>query len=136
VWEQVWVFWRKENVFLLSTFNPRSVQCTAWSFFPTGYYGVIKINNASCIKGQIGRTSIKYTGVWPSKFAKVVGKNKRGQCTCQHNTEARSLCLKKKYVLHILSVVFVALGIQHVMRMRRILLSCQTVPYFPTLSHN
>ena len=38
-------------------------------------------------------------------------------------------------VLHIPFVVFVALGIQQVMRMRRILLSYPTVKYFSTLSH-
>jgi len=45
------------------------------------------MNSASCMKGEIGRTAVN------NKVAKMVRKNKKEQCTFQHNTETRSLCL-------------------------------------------
>jgi hypothetical protein len=57
------------------------------------------------------------------------------------NIEARSCnhcCRAKSVNITYSEYVFVALVIQHAMRMRRIILSsvaCLAVPYFPTLSH-
>jgi len=57
------------------------------------------------------------------------------------NIEARSynhFCSGKEVILHILRLCFIALGIQHAMRLRHIVLSCVAclaVQYFSTLSH-
>jgi hypothetical protein len=71
-----------------------------------------------------------------------VGKQKEDrQCTYKCNIEARSrnhCCRGKAISITYSKYVSVALVIQHVKRMRRIILSsvaCLAVPYFPTLSH-
>jgi hypothetical protein len=55
--------------------------------------------------------------------------------------EARScdhFCCGKAITITYSECVFLALGIEHAMRMRRVIFSyvaCPTVPYFSTLSH-
>ena len=103
--------------------------------FPTGYYGLIKMNNASCIKVQIGITAVNTLECDLVTVRKWSGKTRKAHVRISITARRVRCFLEKKYVLHIPSVVFVALGIQHVMGMRRILLSCPTVLYFSTLSH-
>ena len=59
----------------------------------------------------------------------------------ERNREARSCdhgCSGKAISITCCECVFVALGIQHAMRMRRFILpsvACSALQYFPTLSH-
>jgi hypothetical protein len=56
----------------------------------------------------------------------------------QRNIDAHScnhICSWKAICITYFEWVFVALGIQHAMRMRHISLACPTLPYFPTLPH-
>ena len=67
--------------------------------------------------------------------------NKDRQCTYKCKIEARlceHCCSGKAVSITYYECVFLALGSQHAMRVRRIIFSyvaCMLLPYFPTLSH-
>jgi hypothetical protein len=125
----------KDNSLLLSTFNPRTVQPTAWPF-SDWELRINKHEQCKLHKRSNRNYSSNYSGVWLNKFSKMVGEKTRKANVRINITPRRVGCvLEKKLVLRVPSVVCVALGIQHVTRIGYVLLSCPNVPYFSTLSH-
>ena len=99
---------------------------------------MVKVLACVALKAKVKLVYTLIFGLYPAADLLRLDYKQDRQCTCKHDIEARPrkhYCRGKAVNITYSECIFVALGIQHEKRMRRIILSSLALPHFTTLSH-